>query len=301
MHVVVRAVIDIVDVLVVPKVVVVVVVLVLGVGVVDVTAVVGEGRRVDVGVVVEPPPDFGASIWKLTSDVGVGDVAVLVVAVVDVLVVNGIVVGVAVVFVVDVVGVAVVVVVVLLVDAVVVGAVVRGGGVVDVLAFSGVVVVVVVALVVVPISERVWLIRTGGRHVVEPLSDLRALVGACSLAWSSWASWCTSWSSSCSTSPGSSSPTCSGSRRGVVDPPSDFGSSIWKPTSDVGVGEIAELVVAVVDVLVVNGVGVSVAVVLVVDGVVVAVVIVVVRSFFRDTSRCRRSRACAVFSKISHN
>ena len=87
----------------------------------------------------------------------------------------------------------------------------------------------------------------------------------------------------------------------VVDPPSDFGSSIWKPTSDVGVGEIAELVVAVVDVLVVNGVGVSVAVVLVVDGVVVAVVIVVVRSFFRDTSRCRRSRACAVFSKISHN
>ena len=99
MHVVVRAVIDIVDVLVVPKVVVVVVVLVLvlGVGVVDVTAVVGEGRRVDVGVVVEPPPDFGASIWKLTSDVGVGDVAVLVVAVVDERVVNGIVAGVAVV------------------------------------------------------------------------------------------------------------------------------------------------------------------------------------------------------------
>ena len=104
MHVVVRAVIDIVDVLVVPKVVVVVVVLVLGVGVVDVTAVVGEGRRVDVGVVVEPPPDFGASIWKLTSDVGVGDVAVLVVAVVDVLAVNGVVVA-ALVLVVDVVGV----------------------------------------------------------------------------------------------------------------------------------------------------------------------------------------------------
>ena len=95
MHVVVRAVIDIVDVFVVTKVVVVGVVLVLVAGGVDVTAVVVEGRRVDVGIVVDPPPDSGSSIWKMTSDVGVGDVAVLVV--------NGIVVGVAVVLVVDVV------------------------------------------------------------------------------------------------------------------------------------------------------------------------------------------------------
>ena len=103
MNVVVRVVIDIVDVFVVTKVVVVGVVLVLVVGGVDVTAVVVEGRRVDVGIVVDPPPDSGSSIWKLTSDVGVGDVAVLVVAVVDERVVNGIVVGVAVVLVVDVV------------------------------------------------------------------------------------------------------------------------------------------------------------------------------------------------------
>ena len=116
MDVVVRVVVDIVDVLVVTKFVVAGVVLVLVVGGVDVTAVVGvtllawiaesvvgEARRVDVGIVVDPPPASGSSIWKLTSDVGVGDVAVLVVAVVDERVVNGIVVGVAVVLVVDVV------------------------------------------------------------------------------------------------------------------------------------------------------------------------------------------------------
>ena len=188
MNAVVRAVIEIVDVLVVTKGVDVGVVLVLVVGGVDVTVVVGvavlawiaeavavEGRRVDGGIVADPPPASGSSIWKLTSDVGVGDVAVLVVAVVDERVVNGIVVGVAVVVVVDAVVVAFVVVVVLFVDAVVVGAVVRVVGVVDVLAVSGVVVVGVVALVV-------DVLVVPGEVVV---SDFR--MGACSLSWSSWA------------------------------------------------------------------------------------------------------------------
>ena len=67
MNVVVRAVIDIVDVLVVTKVVDVGVVLVLVAGGVDVTAVVVEGRRVDVGIIVDPPPASRSSIWKLTS------------------------------------------------------------------------------------------------------------------------------------------------------------------------------------------------------------------------------------------